>query len=105
MDVKYIQNEDNHMNKYLEEILEKMCKIVKVDYKDIDFESKDWYLKHEWTPKQEDEYKKWLFKYLKNNREARNELMEYPSKTKRDLNKFIDNFVFNYGWKYKKPID
>jgi len=93
------------MNKYLKKILEKMCNIIKVDYDDIDFKSPDWYLKHEWTDKQEDIFKEWLFKYLKDNKEARNNLMRFPSKTKMNLNKFIDNFLFNYGWSYKKPID
>ena len=46
------------------EILTKMCEAISLKYTDIDFNEKDWFLKYSWTIDQENEFKKWLGKFL-----------------------------------------
>lgn len=88
------------MNKYLKIILLKQCEIVGADYNKIDFKKENWYWDYQWTKEQEQEFKLWLIDYIKNNKEARNELMSIPSVNKKFLEKFANEFIMNYGWKY-----
>ena len=90
------------MNKYLKIILIKQCKSVGADYDKINFKKNDWYWDYEWTQDKEQEFKLWLIDYIKNNKEARNDLMSIPSTNKKFLEKFADQFILNYGWKIKE---
>ena len=89
------------MNKHLKVILKKMCQIVGADFDLMDFEQKDWYFGYSWTVSEEKMFREWLKNYLKKNKEARNELMNWPSKKEKALEDVAGWFVFNYGWKYK----
>lgn len=91
------------MNKYIIKILKKMCKIVGADFNRIDFKSNDWYRTYEWTKKQEDKFKEWFIDFIYNNKKAREEL-SYCGKNKKDIKKFVDMFVFNYGWTIKELV-
>ena len=88
-------------NKYLKRILKKMCSYVNADYNKIDFKKPNWFLEYSWTLEQEYLFRKWLIRYLKRNKRARYSLMNVPTKDKFVLTKFVKEFVFNYGWKYK----
>jgi len=89
------------MNKYLKEILIEMCKRVNAKYEDIDFKKEQWFLEYEWTNEEETSFINWLVDYMKQNKEARDTLMMFPRNNKRDLERFANSFIFNYGWKYK----
>jgi len=89
------------MNKYLKEILIEMCKRVNAKYEDIDFKKEQWFLEYEWTNEEEASFINWLVDYMKQNKEARDTLMMFPRNNKRDLERFANSFIFNYGWKYK----
>jgi len=89
------------MSKYLKIVLKKMCEFVGADFNEINFSDDFWYEKFFWTYNEENHFKEWLYKYLKNNNLARKELMKIPSKNSDLIKKFIDDFVFEYGWKYK----
>lgn len=90
------------MDKYLKIIIKKQCKIVGVDYDKINFKKKDWFHDYEWTDKQEKKFSDWLIDYMKNNKEARYNLMRVPSVNKVFLEKFARSFILMYGWKTKK---
>ena len=85
------------MNKYLKEILNKMCSIVGTTYDKIDFKSDDWYLQYEWTEKQEEEFRRWLIDYLYINDRARRELTACV-KQKSHISKAVSMFLLCYGW-------
>lgn len=89
------------MNKYFKEVLEEMCVRVGTSLKEIDLERQDWYYAYQWTVEEQGEFERWLAKYLKENREARLELMRVPSTNKRFLEKFAKQFTLSYGWRFK----
>ena len=90
----------NDFSKHLRVILKKMCKSVNADFDAIDFKKEGWFLQHEWTQKQEDAFKKWMLEYLKKNRDARRELgIIFNNKIM--MERGVNMFVMNYGWKTK----
>ena len=72
------------------EALTKMCEVIGVKYDDIDFESPEWYMKHSWTMKQENEFKEWLDSKLKSTESAKMRAIK------------VGCFLMNYGWKIKE---
>lgn len=90
-----------YMQDPLEIILRKMCEFVGTTYESINFKSNDWYLRYEWTIEQENQFKDWLYTYMKSNNHARTELMQFNINTKPYILKWIDSFMCNYGWKTK----
>jgi hypothetical protein len=87
------------MSKHLQEILDTMCKVVGA--KDVNFKKDAWFMDYEWTEEQQEEFRKWLVSYLMENKEARQEIMEYPRKHKPTIEKLSRYFIFNYGFKTK----
>jgi len=90
---------NKEFSKHLKIVLTKMCNIVGAEYDNVDFMKNDWYWGYSWTQKQEDYYRKWLVKYLYNSKIARKEMMEYSGKDKKYIERFVNFFVMNYGWK------
>ncbi len=89
------------MNKYLKVIMSKMCSYVGVKVEDINLKDENWFLKHEWTGKQEDEFLEWMIDYLIKHPKAQREL--YGSAGNKTLNtKRAAIFIFAYGWKTQK---
>ena len=78
-----------------------MCDMVNVKFDEIDFKSSDWYLKHEWSKEQQDEFSEWLQKYLKDGKIAWRELTNMSSSNKKNRKRFANEFIFQYGWKQK----
>lgn len=92
------------MNKYMREVLRKMCDDVGA--KEVNFKEKEWFLKHSWSHKQEEEFKNWLVNYLYRSSKARSHLMRFPIKNKELISKFASFFILNHGWKsYKDEKD
>jgi hypothetical protein len=88
-------------NKYLKEILVEMCSRVGATYENINFKEHNWYGKYEWPREEEDSFKEWLYNYFKKNKEARKSLTNIFSPSKKALEKCVDMFTLNYGWKTK----
>jgi hypothetical protein len=87
------------MNQELKTILDEMCSRVNANPEDIDFKSKDWYLKYTWTEEEQDDFIKWLSNFIYNNSKAR-KVFSIP-KSKKYCNKVSGMFVLNYGWRTK----
>lgn len=87
------------MTKHLVIILKEMCTRVGADYEKIDFKADNWFWSHEWTLEQENDFKNWLYAYLKKNKSAIKELTDYPRIA--NLKKLCSYFAENYGWKIK----
>jgi aromatic ring-opening dioxygenase catalytic subunit (LigB family) len=87
------------MEKHLKEILDNMCLVVGA--KDLDFKKDGWFMEYEWTEEEQEQFRKWIVKYLTENKEARQELMKWPRKHKATIEKFSREFIFNYGFKIK----
>ncbi len=94
------------MGKHLKRIFKKMCRMVGVKYKDIDFSKDGWHLKHEWSHGDEKKFKHWFAKYMLWHKGARYELYGCLWRgTKKYWLKSADWFVFQYGWKYKQEVE
>jgi hypothetical protein len=83
----------------METILKEMCRRVKA--KDVDFKKPSWFMEYSWTEKQQDSFEEWLTNFLMANKEARQEIMQWPRKDKKTCDKVAREFIFNYGWKNK----
>jgi len=87
-----------NMSEQIQAIIKKQCEVVGADPHSIDFKSNDWFLKYEWTEKQEADFIKWLTEHLKD-KKTMLQLSQITS-TKLSFRKKIANaWVFNYGWK------
>ncbi len=80
---------------HMHEILTEMCKRVGADKETIDFKKRNWFLEYEWTFEEEDDFTKWLGKFLKKHRyvgagKKRGVDWGYYEAVK---------IVGNYGWK------
>lgn len=80
-------------------VLEKMCQMVGADKSTINFRSDQWYNEYQWTKHQENEFVKWLTEYLYKNKQARSEIMRFPSRNKKKCKAVAEMFNFIYGWK------
>lgn len=87
------------MSNHLKAILTKMCEWVGADYNTIDFSEQEWYYKYLWTDEQQNEFKAWMINYLKTTKEARYELLDNPITDKKRIEKAVNEFIFNYGWR------
>ena len=83
---------------HTEQILRKMCEAVDVEYDSFDFKQDGWFWKHEWTEKQEGEFRVWLGKFFRKNK--------YVNKGKyrgQDAGEYkAGMFITNYGWRLEK---
>lgn len=84
-------------SKELKEILTKMCSYVEIEYPGDEFFTKpEWYLKYEWTEEQVLDFKKWLEEFISKNKRY------FGITNKKQTKRYVENFVFMYGWKLKK---
>lgn len=91
--------EEKIMGKHLKAILKEMCKRVKAPYTKMNFSKKNWFLTYSWTEEEENDFREWLIKYVKKDKYAR---MELAGRSHCDVNKLVNEFIFNYGWTTKK---
>lgn len=89
---------------HLKAIIKEMCKRVKAQFSKIDFKKKNWFMKYEWTEEKQEDFKNWLKNYLKNNSEARREIMEHPTSNNKIIERTINEFCLNYCWKTKRNV-
>ena len=77
-----------------------MCSYVNADFDKINFNDQEnkFFLQYTWTQEQETDFIKWMIDYLRHNKDARKELMQWPSTKMGILRKIANEFVFNYGW-------
>lgn len=85
--------------KHLTKILREMCSRVDADYDSMDFKSQDWFTQYTWTEINQNNFKTWMVEYLVKHKDAQDELLASYVKTKRIIEKAVDWFVFDYGWK------
>ena len=93
------------MSEHLTIILEKMCDIADVDFDEMDFKKNDWYLDHSWSVEQEKKFAKWLTDYLFMSKEAREELLTSPRRSRPACRAAALMFVLNFGWKGDGHVD
>jgi hypothetical protein len=70
-----------------------------VDFNKLDTSEDLWQDKHVWSIKTQEEFKKWFEGYMSANKEARKDLMRIPTTNKKMIRKFVEQFIFNYGFK------
>lgn len=89
-------------NKHLKHILKEQCKRVGADFNKLDFSKEDWFEKYTWTEEEENNFKQWMMNYLKENKDARQDLMRVPSTNPIIIRGFTTSFILFCGWKYDK---
>lgn len=87
------------MTEQINIILKKQCDIIGVDFSEVDASKEDWFMLHEWTTEQENEFIEWLTNHLMESKAARTAIMQFPIKRKKKCNQTAIDWVFNYGWK------
>ena len=87
--------------KHFDIIIAKMCGWIGVDPSQASNDIPDWFMQHSWTPAQEKSFIEWLSNYLYNDTEARNEIMLFPRRRRRETDETASKFVWNYGWRYE----
>lgn len=82
-------------------VLEKLAEWVDADPADVNT-SPDWYMRHEWTEKEQKEFEEWMSAYLKNDRKAFYEFIpRYNRFTLKNAKLAAHEFATWYGWKTK----
>ena len=81
-------------------IMAKMCEYVGADPDEIEWKNEDdpYYMKHEWTPEQEQAFIDWFADYMYENKEVRDAIMAFPRKTKKYCREVSEQFVYCHGW-------
>lgn len=88
------------MTERLREVFKEMAKRVGTTIETIDFNDKNWFLKHKWTIQEELDFKNWLLEELKNSPELVDDLVN-EGFIRRELNEMATDFVIFYGWDFK----
>jgi hypothetical protein len=82
----------------LTKVLTMMCEAVGVKLEDIDFNNPEWYMEHEWTEEQQEEFReKLLQKITKNPKEYEDVIPPRYSNNSRKMQ--VELFILSYGWK------
>jgi hypothetical protein len=84
---------------FYEIYFKKICEYVNADYDKIDFYNDCWYDKYKWSNKDEIDCENWLFNLIINDVDLKKLLFNKKRITKKDVKKFVEHFVFDYGWK------
>ena len=90
---------------YTYEVISRMFKIVWLQeekYNEIDIKENDWFMQYEWTDKQQEEFKNWLYRKLRDNKNWRKEIMKFPIKNKNIIDKVVNTFILDYWLKIKQ---
>ncbi len=82
---------NNKTFSHLHVILGNMCRYVEANYKETDFDSKQWYQGYTWDNEKEDHFKKWLTDYIYGVRGAQRELYGRTTMRKKESGEDCDN--------------
>jgi hypothetical protein len=94
------------MTEGLKLVLSKMCTYIDIPFDDIDFEQRDWYLQHEWTEENQNDFVDWLTNQLQNNSKIRKDLTTMNHKPNEEYARTSAGwFILYCGWKTKKNND
>lgn len=88
----------------LEKVLTMMCEAVGVKYEDVDFNEETWYMQHDWTKEQQDQFKQDLYKAVTDSPKFFEDLFDSRS-PKKILKTQIEFFIMSYGWKTHYNIE
>lgn len=96
-----MQNIEATKEKFYNLYFQKLCEIANIDFETIDFYNDEWYEKYSWTTEEEELAIIWVERFLTNNKELKNALINKKKISKKDLRKCSEYFVFDFGWKMK----
>jgi len=88
----------------LEKVLTMMCESVGVNYEDVDFNKEEWYMQHDWTQEQQDQFKQDLYQAVTESPKFFKDLFASRG-PKRRLKAQIEFFIMSYGWKTHYNIE
>ena len=75
-----------------------MAHAVHVDPQDITWGKERWWTTHTWTDEVRDRWIDDVTDYLMSNAGARQELMEWPRRNKKDCRQVAEEMDFMWGW-------
>jgi len=85
------------MGIHLTAIIERMFKVIDVNYKDVDLKNYIHDDRYTWSSKQQAKFEAWLADYLYLVPPARKELMKFPVKTVLACRRSAAEFIFQHG--------
>ena len=88
--------------KHFKKIMTEMAYLVGAEWEDINPKEKDWFKKHSWDSETQQVFRNWFVKYLMDNEEAREEILNINVNNQVLIERAVDNFIFNYGWTVKE---
>jgi hypothetical protein len=90
------------MTDHFEIIMKEMFKRVGEQWDEEYPKQKQWFSKHSWTQEEQNDFNKWMVDYLYNNLEARKQVLTSRVKNKRMIQKAVNWFLLDFGWKLKE---
>ena len=84
----------------LRELLFEQCLRAGIDFGSVDFKAEEWFMKYEWSEKEQDDFKSWLARKLLKDRFAKS-IYGYTLWSKPQAEKAAGWLLLNYGWKTK----
>ena len=90
------------MKNNLKQVFVKMFSYSPYEFSEKFIKKSDWFREYSWSKGEEEEFKKWLIKYLVKNWKGVVAVHTQPNKRIRE--KAANEFIFNYGWKIKTEI-
>ena len=88
-----------NVDKFFEIYFRKICEYVDADYDKINFyDDENWYKLYTWTNEDEISCAEWLCKFLTNNPELKKQLIAKKRISSKDLIKYVEYFIFEFGW-------
>jgi hypothetical protein len=90
------------MQELLDEILRKMFSYSGIDYSREYVKQENWFMNYEWTREQYYDFKYWFTRKMHDDWKNMKKLMNRAKKKK--IDRFVDEFIFTYGWKNKEVL-
>ena len=89
-------------NKHRDIIFRKMFQMVSLEYNPKILEHDGWWNMAEWEDGEYLLFSDWMIEYLRDSREAREEMMVVPVKNTDILRRVVSEFLSRNGWRIKK---
>lgn len=87
------------MQEYMRKIMEKQFDVIGEPFDEEYIQQKNWFQKHSWNPIQKQEFRSWVREYLLHNHIARKALIGSVSVSKKNIDKWIERYDADKGWK------
>ena len=93
--------EDGNYKEDIEHIMTEMFNRVNETYTPEYVKQENWFMEKEWSQEEQEDYMNWLEKEMLKEWKLLKCLMSIQNKSKKNIKRFANEFVLNYGWRQK----